>query len=84
MSVFLFVANLTVCVCVCVCVCVWLHALPRYILGTGELSTPQRAVGGQRIRIYGVNFGRIDLAESVRAWYVTSADSLCVPVSLCP
>ncbi len=59
----------------------------RYILGTGELSTPQVAQGGQYIRIYGANFGRMDLAnsQSVRAWYVSCAitfgcQSRCVPV----
>ena len=50
----------------------------NYILGTGELSTPQSSYGGQTIRIYGTNFGRVDLAEAVRAWYLRCFSSTAV------
>jgi hypothetical protein len=60
-------------VSVCVsCMSVYVHdvVVCSYVLGNGKLSTPHNSYGGQLFRIYGMHFGRVDLAWGVRAWYV--------------
>jgi hypothetical protein len=42
----------------------------RYLDGSGALSAPHLSEGGQLIRVYGMHFGRKDLAWGVRAWCV--------------
>ncbi len=45
------------------------ECLRRYVDGSGALSFPHKTVGGELFRIFGFNFGRIDLTRDVRAWY---------------
>jgi hypothetical protein len=40
----------------------------RFLDGSGALSAPQLSYGGQKTRIFGMHFGRKDLAKGVRAW----------------